>query len=115
MNIEQWKNVPMYDRYEASNLGRIRSSARGKVLNMQLHHRGYWLVGVRIGGGKYNNELVHRMVALAWVDGYKDGLQVNHKDCNKKNNLPSNLEWVTGQDNMRHASRMGRLKRNKAA
>ena len=49
------------------------------------------------------NFRVHRLVAFAFVDGYMDGLEVNHKDCNPNNNRADNLEWVTSIENKRHA------------
>jgi len=47
--------------------------------------------------------LVHRLVAMAFVDGYEPDLVVNHKDGNKLNNSPDNLEWVSKSQNSRHA------------
>ncbi len=32
---------------------------------------------------------------------------INHIDCNKKNNFVGNLEWVTPSENMRHAQAHG--------
>lgn len=59
--------------------------------------------------GKPHNRMVfvHRLVALAWCDGYTEGLQVNHRDGNKLNNHASNLEWVTASGNNTHAHAAG--------
>lgn len=50
---------------------------------------------------KVNGKLVriHRLIAWAFVDGYKEELVVNHKDEDKLNNKPNNLEWVTPKEN----------------
>lgn len=34
-------------------------------------------------------------------------MQVNHKDGNKLNNAPSNLEWASAAQNLRHAINAG--------
>jgi hypothetical protein len=44
---------------------------------------------------------------MVFVHGYKKGLQVNHKDGNKKNNAAYNLEWVTTQQNIKHSVENG--------
>ena len=46
---------------------------------------------------------VHLYVAHAWVDGYEEGLEVNHKDFNVNNNNADNLEWVSHSDNVRYS------------
>jgi hypothetical protein len=37
----------------------------------------------------------------------REKLEINHKDGNKENCRPSNLEWVTHQQNMKHAHAHG--------
>ena len=119
MESEIWKDVVGYEGlYQVSNLGRVKSYAH--------------LVNCRGGGkriqpskmltccfdGKYyhvtlfkNNVrkvcLVHRLVASAFVDNPLCKQQINHIDGNKKNNVASNLEWVTQRENIKHAYRIG--------
>lgn len=47
---------------------------------------------------------VHLFVAHAWVDGYKEGLEVNHKDFDRNNFHADNLEWVTHGDNVKYSA-----------
>lgn len=49
---------------------------------------------------------VHQLVARVFL-GASNGLCVNHKDGNKKNNHISNLEYVTQKENIHHAWKMG--------
>lgn len=50
---------------------------------------------------------VHKLVAHAFIGERPEGLQVNHKDGNKLNNVPSNLEYITDIENKLHAQAMG--------
>lgn len=60
---------------------------------------------------------VHRLIAMAFVPNDTgipfEQLQVNHKDGYKLNNHPSNLEWVTQQQNCAHAYQSGLRQDNK--
>jgi hypothetical protein len=53
---------------------------------------GYCYV-VLADSGVHTRISVHRLVAMAFVPGYKVGLIVNHKDENTSNNRADNLEW----------------------
>lgn len=96
------------DRMENSRSGSKRLR-KGGVLKQRESNCGYMRVGLR-DGKRQVSFLVHRLVAIAYVDGFMDGLVVNHKDGDKKNNHYSNLEWVTPSDNNKHAFANGLAK-----
>ena len=45
---------------------------------------------------------VHRLVALAFVDGYFESAEVDHIDRNRLNNNYMNLRWTTRKENNRN-------------
>ena len=47
------------------------------------------------------------MVALVFIDNPDNKPLVNHIDGNKHNNCVENLEWVTYQENTKHAHKLG--------
>lgn len=57
---------------------------------------------------------IHSLVAKAFLEKLPHHQCVNHKDGNKKNNHIDNLEWVTTQENIKHAYDTGLLKLDKA-
>lgn len=69
----------------------------------------YRMVNIRVKGRSVMSQ-VHVLVARSWIGMPNPfNLHVNHKDGNKRNNLASNLEWVTPLENARHASALGLL------
>lgn len=80
----------------------------GKVLKPHLNLNGYLTVELR---GK--EVKLHQLVANAFVPGKKEDLVPNHKDGDKTNCLPSNLEWVTKSENTLHAYATGLCPRDK--
>lgn len=51
--------------------------------------------------------LAHRLVWVHFHGHIPAGKQVNHKDGNKSNNDPVNLELVSASENLKHAYRIG--------
>jgi hypothetical protein len=111
---EVWKPVVGYEAlYSVSSVGRVRRDAAGKgaragfILRPSPHGKsGYLKVGL-LREGVQETRLIHRLVAEAFVGPRPLGLCVNHKDDNKLNNVPGNLEWVTLADNTRLAFASG--------
>ena len=57
--------------------------------------------------GKRVKALVHRLVGMAYVPGYKEGLTINHINGIKTDNNPENLEWVSLSQNTKHQWQTG--------
>lgn len=100
--MEKWKYTHITDLYEVSNHGRVRRVDTQHILRPKLDKYGYPALGLSVRGKKIHTT-VHRLVAHAWVDEWKKGLQVNHKDGDKKNNHHLNLEWATPSENIIHS------------
>jgi hypothetical protein len=122
---EVWKNMIGYeDLYLISNMGRIKSlekiihypnscynkTNKGVVrkerfLKPSLKKRYLSVTLSKNNVKKY--ELVHRLVAIHFVDNPNNLPCVNHIDGDKHNNFVSNLEWCTHSENSKHAIEIG--------
>jgi hypothetical protein len=51
---------------------------------------------------------VARLVLMAFVGPRPEGMEACHKDDNRSNNVPSNLEWDTHANNVRQRNERGR-------
>lgn len=100
---ESWRFI-QGGRYEVSASGEVRKGDR--VLKQSANNSGYMLV--RLSNPR-RMARVHRLVAEAFVANNFDKPFVNHIDCNRSNNVASNLEWCTQWENLRHAQRLGRM------
>lgn len=101
---EKWKPLTDWPDYKISNLGRIYSSKRDRLLKSNLDRGGHLVVG--LGHYTYRKTLkVNWLVASEFVDGYFDGARIKHVDGVKTNVSASNLEWVTHGELMRFLSR----------
>lgn len=120
-----WKPILGYEGlYEVSDKGQVRSVDRvnhlgskhkGRILRERTIPNGYVAVALT-KEGKQTQYSIHRLVAIAFYGEPTDkDMQVNHKDGNKKNNVASNLEWVTRVENMRHAHDTGLMPRGKGS
>lgn len=105
-DVEVWSLYNKQHKYGGilvSSHGRLWSLSQRRLLSSSTKEGWYKMIGMPNG----KNQLVHRLVAFAFVPGYFEGAVVNHKDGVKANNFWRNLEWVTTAENNRHAFRLG--------
>lgn len=103
--MELWKVIDDFPSYEVSNLGRVRNLKTKRVRKAVKHHSGYLQLNLVQEDKSKKVVSIHRLVAFAFCnppDNWKD-LTVNHKDGIKENVEATNLEWVSLEDNLKHA------------
>jgi hypothetical protein len=122
---ERWKKIPGYQYYEASNLGRVRSTdrlrpgryglilQRGRILKQGTINSGYRLVHFSEDGIR-TAHTVHRLVLAAFRGLDLDDPEVlgMHRDDDKSNNFLSNLRIGTTADNIEDKVKKGRARGN---
>ena len=115
---EIWREHPDINIIEVSSFGRVRTLDRivprkngtypvkGHVLTQQDNGHGYSYVHFNIDG-KQVHKYVHRLVAQTFIPNPTNFPEVNHKDCNTKNNNVENLEFCTASYNAKYREKFG--------
>ena len=119
---EIWKPIKNYeDKYEISNLGRVKSLQRWsgtkfynreKVLNLYTNKKNGYVYVWLTKNSKGKNFRVHRLVAETFIKNPNNYTDINHKDCDRTNNCINNLEWCTKSYNVRYSFKYGKAKSN---
>lgn len=108
---EEFRVIEGYEEYSVSNYGRVVSIDRITSHNRKIKGRVYktpndtggYPVLALCKGGKVKRANVHRLVAKAFIANPLGKKEVNHIDGVRHNNIVSNLEWCTREENIRHA------------
>lgn len=112
---EIWKDINGFEgKYIVSNTGRVKSISRfiqnhtklqllpDRILKPSAGSHGYYVVSL---SGK--TELLHRLIAAAFIPNPENKKTVNHKNTVKTDNSLDNLEWMTYSENVKHAVDLG--------
>ena len=97
--MEIFKDIKGYPSYQISNMGRIWSAKSHKYLSPFINNSGYLQINIIAANGKRKGELIHRLVALAFVDNPEGKPEVDHIDKDKMNCRADNLRWATRSEN----------------
>ena len=68
-------------------------------MNPVANNCGYLQIKLIAANGKRKNELVHRLVALHFIDNPEGKAEVNHINHIRSDNRAENLEWLTKSEN----------------
>lgn len=120
---EIWKDIVGYEKmYQVSNYGRIRSITRivkdkngrvmkykGKMLKPSTDQKKKYQRVILMSNGHSSTELVHRLVANAFIKNPLNLPCINHKDEDPTNNNVNNLEWCTWEYNDNYGNHRKRI------
>lgn len=102
---EIWKEIPFEiigkNNYYVSNKGSFKNN-KGVIKNDYKYNTGYKRIHIN-----NKNYLLHRLVALTFLENLENKEYVNHIDGNKLNNELTNLEWATCLENNMHKIQTG--------
>lgn len=117
------KDIPGWEgMYAVTEGGKVWSHARATTAGRGLKHLpGRWMKPHKFSrtnhlrvylsrDGKKYPMMIHRLVALTYLDNPNNLPVVNHLDGNPTNNTVENLEWTTQSGNCSHAVALGLTK-----
>lgn len=107
---EEWKPIRKTNNiYSVSSQGRVRNNRTGYILKPIKWTKGYMKVNLKVNGNS-NSQMIHRLVAMAFIPNPENKPEVNHKNGIHDDNRIDNLEWATGEENRKHAYDTGLIK-----
>lgn len=102
-----------YENYEIDSDGFVINTNTGRILKPDncraSHKKNPYLRVVLSKNNKLKRFVVHRLVAEYFIhnDEPECKTEVNHKDGNRFNNHYENLEWMSPEENRKHAEDSG--------
>lgn len=114
VNNKEFAQIPTHQMYYISVDGEeVYSTIKNKILKPGRNSAGYKQVYLIDDGGNRRWERMHYLSAETFIYNPRKLKEINHKDGNKDNNRPDNLEWCDRRYNQKHASELGLFPRDK--
>ena len=99
MDNNNGKILKNYSNYILYPDGQIYSIKNKKFLKPIKKNNGYFIVNLYNDYKRRKSLLIHRLIAIAFLENPNNYPEVNHKDENKSNNKVDNLEWCSREYN----------------
>jgi hypothetical protein len=110
---ELWKPLTypswQQNRYIVSSWGRVYNIVDNYFLTSDINDKGYVKVCLmrnketKANLSPSSSTPIHRLVALTFLPEHERHETVNHKNLDKLNNCLYNLEFISNEDNVKHA------------
>jgi hypothetical protein len=103
------KIIDGFPNYSIDENGVVVNNITGRVIKHHTDKKGYKRIGLRFKN-KQKKFYIHRLVASVFILNPRNKETVNHKNGVKSDNNVNNLEWMTNEENMKHAYDTGLYK-----
>ena len=90
------------DNYTVDSDGHLWNRLTNREIGNRPDNKGYLTVTLP----NCKRVRIHKIVALAFVDGYEPGLTVDHINGDKTDNRVENLQWLSNADNVKKATEL---------
>ena len=98
-----------YPNYGVFFNGKIKNLKFRRILKLTPNNKGYPKVVIKHISGRFDSVLVHRLVAILYVNNPDNLPYALHKDNDPSNPHYKNLYWGTQKENLDYAIECGRL------
>jgi hypothetical protein len=96
MEEEIWRDIPEFEGYQVSNLGRVKGTV--KIMKPYNERHGYTSFKL-VKDGKYHKKYLHTLLATVFIANPDNKLNVDHINRIKNDNRIENLRWVNSTEN----------------
>jgi len=103
--IEIYKVHPLYNKYAASNLGKVINTRTMKIVGCSLNHCGYNRCSVSGLGFKQNSMLAHRFIWECLNGSIPSDKVIDHINDVKTDNRLCNLQLLSQSENSKKAAK----------
>ncbi len=101
MQVEIFKTINGFDDYSVSNLGNVKHTETGEVLNQYVYEKSNKYAKVSLKRNeKHRLHDIHVLIARAFIPNPENKRCVDHIDREPTNNNVDNLRWVSQQENL---------------
>ena len=107
--MTEWETLKVNDNYKIRKIDNspyyeIVNSKTNKPLKFSINNRGGYY---RVQFSNHRSSTLHRLVAIQYIPNPENKETVNHINGDKLDNRIENLEWVTREENTKHAFSSG--------